>query len=391
MNIGIVTTWFPRGASYVTKQYEATLSEAHNVYIYARGGEMFGSGPEWEKHNVHFGSLKWGKKIDTLFLDDFTKWIKEKNIELVIFNEEHWWKPVLLCNALGVLTAAYVDYYTKETVPFFTAYDILFCHTRRHYQVFKDHPQAYYIPWGTDTDLFTPTKKNELVFFHSAGMSPYRKGTDILIQAFTYIVEDCRVIIHSQKPIEVHDPRITVVQKTVEPPGLYHMGSVYVYPTRLEGIGLSLPEALSCGLPAIVPDEGPMNEFVQSSFGILVPVEKHHIRHDGYYWPECEVSPQALAVAMQTYIAHPELVFEQSAKARAFSTEDLSWKKNSQKLLSAISQSKKIAIVTRTDIAAFESYKYSYITRVLHKIKLLGFGFFPYTYRYVIKNYILKK
>ena len=40
MNIGIVTTWFERGAAYVSKQYKDSLEECgHKVFIYSRGGE----------------------------------------------------------------------------------------------------------------------------------------------------------------------------------------------------------------------------------------------------------------------------------------------------------------------------------------------------------------
>ena len=34
------------------------------------------------------------------------------------------------------------------------------------------------------------------------------------------------------------------------------MGDVFVYPSRLEGIGLCVPEALACGLPVITTDCG---------------------------------------------------------------------------------------------------------------------------------------
>lgn len=41
MNIGIVRTWFERGAAYVSRQYMEVLAERHNIFIYARGGESF--------------------------------------------------------------------------------------------------------------------------------------------------------------------------------------------------------------------------------------------------------------------------------------------------------------------------------------------------------------
>lgn len=39
MNIGLVTTWFERGAAYVSKAYLNSLKTDNNVFIYARGGE----------------------------------------------------------------------------------------------------------------------------------------------------------------------------------------------------------------------------------------------------------------------------------------------------------------------------------------------------------------
>ena len=52
-------------------------------------------------------------------LVDFRQWIEQKGIEMVFFNEQRWWDPVLLCAELGVIAGAYVDYYTRSTVPLF--------------------------------------------------------------------------------------------------------------------------------------------------------------------------------------------------------------------------------------------------------------------------------
>ncbi len=73
------------------------------------------------------------------------------------------------------------------------------------------------------------------------------------------------------------------------------MGDVYVYPTRLEGIGLTIAEAMAAGLPVIIPDEQPMNEFVYDDYPLLVGIESEGTRDDGYFWPEIEVSTTSLA------------------------------------------------------------------------------------------------
>src|SRR5262249_38737485 len=152
--------------------------------------------------------------------------------------EQQWWPPVLWARQLGARTVAYVDYYTPETVPWFLAYDALWCNTRRHFSVFQDHPGVRYTPWGTDLELFRPadnTPAEEISFFHSAGMGGInlRKGTDLLVEAFQHVSGPARLIIHSQVPAAAYgaistlldrDPRIQFVEGPVPAPGLYHRG-----------------------------------------------------------------------------------------------------------------------------------------------------------------------
>lgn len=395
MNIGIVTTWFERGASYVSQQYIQTLSIKHSMFVYARGGEKFGTGMEWQGSNVTFGDLKWGKDFSSEArkknLAHFKSWLVDNKIDLVIFNEEHWWEPVMLCNSLHIRTVAYIDYYTKQTVPFFHIYDVLMCHTKRHYGVFSSHQQVVYVPWGTDVDVFVPhPQHSEISFFHSAGMNPHRKGTDLILEALKKIKRtDFKLIIHTQKNIETNDPRVQVVHKTIGPPGLYHMGDVYVYPSRLEGIGLTIAEALACGLPVITPDNAPMNEFVDNDRGQLVAIDSFNVRHDGYYWPECTVSVDDLAQKIEFYIHNKNKIKEHSLRARAYAEEYLSWKKNSQKIVEKIDAAVLLPIIGKEEIYAairkYEAIKTSKIRRTIHKIMSLKFGFIIYAFRYMIR------
>lgn len=361
MNIGIVTTWFERGAGYVSRQYRDVLSTEHQVFIYARGGEKYAIGDkEWDGPRV-----TWGKKIPlhmpmSIDLSDFKDWVIHNKIDTVIFNEQQWWDPVVLCTELGVKCGAYVDYYTKETVPFFGIYDFLICNTKRHFSVFSWHPQVIYLPWGTDIRLFKPTtlesvEKGIVTFFHSCGVSPERKGTDLLLQAFEKVQGASKLIIHSQIDLKIFyhqlenmmtnlekEGRLLIKTGTITAPGLYHLGDVYVYPTRLEGVGLTMVEALSCGLPLIVPDNGPMNEFLDNSNGKLVKINKCLERKDNYFWPQCEVDKQSLADVMQYYIDNKDIISDFRKKARNFAEKNLNWVKNAQNLSKQIANFKRL-------------------------------------------------
>ena len=350
MRVGIVTSWFPRGAAYVSKQYRDILETEHDVHIYARGGERFAKGdPDWDNDSVTLGETPVNGLAVPILLLHFKKWLEEKKIEMVIFNEQRYFKPILLCNKMGIITGAYIDYYTNDTIPIFGVYDFLLCNTTRHYDAFSWHPNCLYVPWGTDVNLFRPPHKKKrydqsVVFFHSCGMNPYRKGTDLVIRAFSKVKQSAKLIIHTQIDLRKHIPwfqeflrreqlgdRVTVIHRTVDPPGLYHLGDVYVYPSRLDGLGLTIAEAFACGLPVITTDEPPMNQFVNSELGRLVPVVRRTKRSDGYYWPEVLPSLGVLANAMQSYVEERSLA-EIKDKARQYATSNLNWHKNARLL-----------------------------------------------------------
>lgn len=351
MNIGIVSTWFERGAAYVSRQYRDVLREHHNVFIYARGGEEQARGdPEWDGPEVFWARRTFSLSSTHFSLREFRKWLMREKIDLVLFNEQRWWPPVWLCREMGVRTAAYIDYYTEETIPFFGAYDALLCNTKRHHEAFDWHPGCHYIPWGTDIELFCPREDDRsnrgTVFFHSAGMDPARKGTQNVLNALCQLPRSAELVIHSQVDLARALPdhretiatleaqgQLRVIQRTIPAPGLYHLGDVYVYPTELEGIGLSIAEAMACGLPAVVPDCPPMSEFVESGVsGELVPVHRLTARRDGYYWPKCQIQSSRLAEAMQRYLCSRETLEQQKKAARAWAVAHLDWGKNAKGL-----------------------------------------------------------
>ncbi len=351
LNIGIVTTWFERGAAYVSRHYREILEKQHRVFIYARGGETYAVGdPKWDDEKV-----TWAKRIEAPFptaidINDFRTWLVKNRIQVVFFNEQHWWPPIMGCAQLGIKTGAYIDFYTEQTIPFFYVYDFLVCNTKRHYSAFSWHPQAVYIPWGTNTHVFSPQSfapvtPGKLTFFHSAGLNPNRKGTDFLLQAFEKVQGPCHLLIHSQISIDSYFPhmvplirklkdqgRLTIREETVSAPGLYHLGDVYVYPSRLEGIGLTIAEAMSCGLPVLTTGHAPMNEFITPENGDTCGITRLYARHDGYYWPLCLIDISNLTMKMQKYVDEADRIEEKKKKAREFALTHLNWMDNARSL-----------------------------------------------------------
>ncbi|WP_432222975.1 glycosyltransferase [Flavobacterium sp. TMP13] len=348
MNIGIVTTWFERGASYVSKSFRDALilNNENDVFIFVRGGEQYAIGDKnWDYENVFWSKRRnipsVGMVIDK---DDFNNWIKENKIELVIFNEQHWFIPLLWCKELNVKTIAYIDYYTAETIPLFDIYDAVICNTKRHFTAFRNHKEVFYLPWGTQLDVFKPTNSDlvnsEVVtFFHSCGRDKNRKGADLILKVFDRINADFKLIIHTQVEFKEFEHlklikslqeknKLEIICNTVTAPGLFFLGDIYVYPSRLEGVGLTIAEALASGLGLVTTDMAPMNEFSNEKNSLLVNVLYQYSRADAYYWPMCEIDLDDLQNKLESLCHNKQKVVEMKMQARIYSEQFLDVKKN---------------------------------------------------------------
>ncbi|MEL6110783.1 MAG: glycosyltransferase family 4 protein [Planctomycetota bacterium] len=338
----------------VSRAYRSTLrASGHEVRIFARGGEMLGEGdPNWDGEDVTWCPRRRNWPWTSVRWRQFVSWVRDQHLDAVVFNEQNHWPVVArACRELpSVALGTYVDFYTAQTVPYFKQYDFLLCNTQRHYSVFQDHPSCFYLPWGTDTDTFCPAETDEsrpFTFFHSAGMSPDRKGTEIVVRAFLQIEDpEARLLVHMQRELSgfpalqqlcESDSRIEVRCETVGAPGLYHLGDVYVYPTVLEGIGLTIAEALACGLPTVTTDCGPMNEFVRhGDNGYLVPPMNYRGRGDGYYWAMSFCDASDVADSMRFYLDRSSQLQEMKDRARCFAVQNLQWAENSKSLADSI-------------------------------------------------------
>ena len=345
MKIGIVTTWLERGAGYVSKIYKELLEiEGHEVFIFARGeNEVAGNTKGWSGKNVtrfsRYRNTTISKRI-------FFKWIKDNDIDAILFNEQRDYRIVIETKKCfpNIKIGAYVDYFTEETREWFNLYDFVICNTKRHMEALSQHPQKYYIKWGTDTELYKPkdSENDKITFFHSVGMSD-RKGTDILIEAFIEgkCYQDANLVIHTQIPIEkickynkeqLEQYNIDIIEKTVTAPGLYYMGDIYVYPTRLDGLGLTMYEALSCGLPVITSDFPPMNEAVNNDIGRLIRIKDYYCRNDAYYYPMVICDKDDLISVMKWYIENPTELIHQKAAARKYALDNYTIKNRSKEV-----------------------------------------------------------
>lgn len=355
LNIGFVSIWFERGQSYVTKALRDIVAKEHNAFVLARTGMVYGQ-TKLEKN------LYWNVPNLTTYSeyeippDILISWIRKNELDAVIFNEEYDWELVRTVKYMGAKALTYLDYYKEDWKHNMRLYDKVLCSTLRTYHMAKDFCNAHYIGWAVDTELFRPTdhKDKEFTFFHNAGWlgMNFRKMTPAVVLAFDAIskyLQDVTLFIHTQVELDklppviirlIRDnPRITYHIETVPAPGLYHKGHILVFASKLEGLGLPLPEGLACGLPAIATNAPPMNEFVRDGYnGLLVDVAHCVERKDNIIFPETLVSVNDLAVKMAQFATDPARVVELGKNARRYVEENLSLQHFEEKVLSSLNE-----------------------------------------------------
>ncbi len=338
----IVGGWGPMGHCLVSRNFRNALEGEFETHVFASknyrpGGKLIQTkNKDWNIPRLVFGGFPF-QHFGT-HKEEIRDWIEENNIELVVFNEMFNWGFVDYCKQFTKV-ATYLDYFNEEWFEKLGVYDLILISTKRTFDVFRDWDTARYIPWGIDTDLFKPQEPDGVeksTFFHSAGWGGYnwRKNTPLVLRAFYELRDEgFTYFLHSQiesYPEETanlieemsNGGQLKVYVGSVSWPGLYHYGEVQVCPTKLEGLGMFLPEGLSVGLPAITTDASPMNEFVDDEYnGLLVKTTGSRRRRDyggSYYFPEYFVNFQDLKEKIKELGHNNELRKEMGRNAREF-------------------------------------------------------------------------
>jgi glycosyltransferase involved in cell wall biosynthesis len=150
--------------------------------------------------------------------------------------------------------------------------DLFVCPNRRCLEVVRQYGwhNAVQLPWLLDLSRF-PVRRiggSGCLFVHNAGLVDRddRKGTRDTIQAFMRVRrDDLRLLVRIQREVDLpkYDGRVEVRFGNLDQPGaLYEQGDVAIQPSKLEGLGFMILEAVVSGLPVITLDHAPMNEYV---------------------------------------------------------------------------------------------------------------------------------
>ena len=204
---------------------------------------------------------------------------------------------------------------------------------------------VHVMPLGVDVDYFNPGitsfRPSSRYTFLSVFEWGERKGAEILLQAYAdefKVSEDVLLLLSVYNRDRAIDVRHEVAKllPSASPPVVvmvnpefapYQMGSLYrsadcfVLPSRGEGWGMPVLEAMACGLPAIATGWSALSDFLHEGVGYplavksLVPAIARCPWYEGFEWAQPDV--EHLRVLMRSVAEAPEEARRRGAAAAA--------------------------------------------------------------------------
>ena len=226
-------------------------------------------------------------------LDEYVAWIEDNSIEVVLCDQNYQFDELAELRARGVrVIGRFVwEHFTEDHLePARAAYDVVYsvteCERERYRGWGLETPR---VPWGIHPELLeVPVRRSDdgiVRFVFPGGFLGHRKPAEPVIEAFSRARgEHLRLTVKAQVertrlkrilPLVEADERIEL--RLADEPWHEHLAAIAAHdvsisPSRWEGLGLPLYEAVAFGMPTIANDDPPMNEVVtDGDNGLLVP------------------------------------------------------------------------------------------------------------------------
>jgi glycosyltransferase involved in cell wall biosynthesis len=299
MRVGIVTKWFNRGQPVVGRQLRSAVDElGHESFVLARPKKERGPRPGaldrddvWDQPRVTEASAY------DVSLGEYEQWVADNGIEAILCDQNYQFSELASLRARGVRTIGRFvwEHFTADHVAGAReAFDVVYSLTRaeraRYAEMGLETP---YVPWGCHPELIAVgdearesrvESRESVTFVFPGGFLGHRKPLEPVLEAFEATEDDrLRLIVKAQverKQVRAagdaakRDRRIEL--RLADEPTAEHLRAiascdVCLAPSRWEGLGLPLYEAIAFGMPAITNDAPPMNEAIHEGVnGVLV-------------------------------------------------------------------------------------------------------------------------
>ena len=245
----------------------------------------------------------------------------------------------------GLLRVGYIVWETtvmpQDKLKILNSMDVVWVPTHWGRSVLIDNGipanKVHVVPEGVDANLFAPIERAPQCRFRflCVGKWEERKGIVALIESFLAEFsseEEVELVLHCYNPYVYHFSLENEILRKAgnrssqilasSPTGqqemvqLYNSADAFVLPTRAEGWGLPILEAMSCGLPVIVTNYSGPTDYLTEQIAYPIPIEKLvHVYDPVFFadgaalgeWAQPDLS------ALKTLMRH---VYENRAEAK---------------------------------------------------------------------------
>jgi 1,2-diacylglycerol 3-alpha-glucosyltransferase len=287
MRIGIVTKWFASGQAVVSRQIRSALDElGHETFVLVKEGKgprartEKVADPVWDQPDVTYsGDADIHEAV-------YLRWAEENRLDAVLCDQNDQFEEIGALRRAGVRTIGrfvWESFAPSDAGPARDAYDVIYSLTRaerdRYRELGIDSPQ---LVWGCHPELIALADDAErargaddlIRFVVPGSFMGKRKPFPEIVESFVRVEDDrLRLLIRGQVDRKAGrleqaaggDPRVVIEledRPTDEHMRQFAACDVCLSPSRWEGLGLPLYEAMAVGMPSITNDSPPMNEVV---------------------------------------------------------------------------------------------------------------------------------
>ena len=295
MRVGLVTKWFNRGQPVVARHLRSALDElGHETYVLARPkkerGPMKGRlqrDDVWDQPRVDEASAY------DVTAGEYSSWVERRGIEAIFCDQNYQFAELAALRDRGVLTIGRFvwEHFTADDVPGAReAFDVVYSFTRCEQERYAGFGlETPYVPWGIHPQLLAveprPRDDPHVLVIFPGGFVGHRKPIEPVVDAFMRTADRrLRLLVKAQverkdgaaaaRAAAASDERIEFMlsdQPTGEHLREFAAADVCLAPSRWEGLGLPLFEAMAFGMPVITNDIPPLNEVIEHERnGLLV-------------------------------------------------------------------------------------------------------------------------
>jgi 1,2-diacylglycerol 3-alpha-glucosyltransferase len=284
MRVGIVTKWFASGQAVVSRYIRGALDElGHETFVLAKPGkgpranQERVADPVWDQPGVTEGSQA------DIPVAEYVSWASDNALDAVLCDQNDQFAEIAALRTAGVRTIGrfvWESFAPEDAVPARDAYDVIYSYTRAEQERYRTLGiESPLLTWGCHPELIeigddVERSADEVWFYVPGSFMGKRKPFPEIVEAFTRARGDhLRLLIRGQvdrKANRLHkaaggDPRVRIEledRPTDEHLRQFASCHVCLSPSRWEGLGLPLYEAVAFGMPTITNDYPPMNEIV---------------------------------------------------------------------------------------------------------------------------------